>query len=124
MGYKGTGEVTYCPINSSGTVAAGATSTLEGVRPQKPFQPKELLIDADVADVFDIVDIKFGNQSIAVAAGAVSGKCFPPDNGPKFEWNVVDGTDIIFTVANTKTNVTIAFQAMLIGEVVTGDGSR
>lgn len=115
-GYKGTGEITYCPINSNGLVAASQQLTLPGVRPSKPFQGQRLLIDHTTGAAFQIVDIKLGNEPVAVTAGAVDGGCFPPENGPKFEWKVADGVDIIFTVAN-KLTASTAFTAMLVGEV-------
>lgn len=119
--YQGTGEVTYCPINSDGVINAGTSSTLPGVRAQKPFQPQELLIDPDTGKTFDITDIKIGNEPVGVTAGSVSAQNFPPSNGPKFSWKVADGVDIIFSVANTGT-LSVAFTAMLVGEVVTPVG--
>lgn len=116
MGYKGTGEKTYCPINSAGNVAANSQATLPGVRPSKPFQGQKLLIDPSLWAVFTIVDIKLGNEPVAVTAGAVSAGCFPPANGPSFEWKVADGVDIIFTVANITATAT-PFSALILGEV-------
>lgn len=115
-GYKGTGEITYCPINSNGLVPLSSQATLPGVRPSKPFQGQHLLIDPVTAAAFQIVDIKLGNEPVAVTAGAVDAGCFPAQNGPKFEWKVADGVDIIFTVAN-KLTASTAFTAMLVGEV-------
>lgn len=115
--YRGTGEITYCPINSDGPINAGASATLPGIRPQKPFQSQELLIDPVTGDTFDITDIKIGNEPVGVTAGSVSAANFPPSNGPKFSWKVADGVDIIFSVQNTGT-LTVAFTAMLVGEVV------
>src|SRR4051812_41220678 len=114
--YKGTGEVTYCPFNSDGPINAGASSTLPGIRPQKPFQSQELLIDGETGATFSISDIKIGNEPVGVAAGSVSAANFPPANGPKFAWKVADGVVIIFSVENTGT-LTVAFTAMLVGEV-------
>jgi hypothetical protein len=115
--YKGTGEITYCPINSDGVINSGTSATLPGVRAQKPFQAQELLIDPTTAPSFDITDIKIGNEPVGVTAGSVSAQNFPPSNGPKFSWKVADGVDIIFSVANTGT-LSVAFTAMLVGEVV------
>lgn len=115
--YKGTGEITYCPINSEGTIPANSGATLPGVRPQKPFQPQELLIDEEVGAAFFISDIKIGNEPVGVTAGKVKAANFPPSNGPKFQWKVADGVDIIFTVENATAGA-LAFSAMLVGEVV------
>jgi hypothetical protein len=117
MGYRGTGEITYCPINSAGVVNAGATVVLPNIRPQKPFQGQKLIVDPTTAALFTIVDLKIGNEPVAVAAGAVSAQNFPPANGPTFEWKVCDGVDFIFTVLNNGT-VSTAFTAMVVGEIV------
>jgi hypothetical protein len=66
------------PMESTGTVAAGAAATITA-RPQSiAFRPQRIVIPSTIAPNFIILDIKVGNKSQLVQNGALPGEAFLP----------------------------------------------
>lgn len=98
-------------------LAASSASTDVSTLPQVVFRPERLFIPSDIA--FDIVvnDVKIGNRSQLVAAGALPGAIFSEVSVDVFtHWDTAEvGNQIVLSVANINTVLARTFRASMIG---------
>lgn len=104
-------------VNSTGTIAAGATVTLTA-RPQTvAFRPDRIMIPATLAPNFVIEDIKVGNTSQFVQSGSIPAEAFVQgmfDGLVEFD-TVQTSQDFIIIVSNV-SGAPAAFRAAVFGK--------
>ena len=104
------------PINPE--VVLSKDDRLFILQPQLPFKPYRLSIPSVISGGLFIEDVKVGNASQFVAAGAIPVECFDTDAtmvSLKGD-TAVPGVDIIITVSNP-TDEDRTFTGMIIGDV-------
>lgn len=104
------------PINPEVVPAGG--DRLFALQPQLPFKPYRLSIPSVISGGLFIEDVKVGNASQFVAAGAIPVECFDTDatNVSLKGDTAVPGVDIIITVSNP-TGEDKFFTGMIVGDV-------
>ena len=103
-------------IDSTTTIAAGATATLT-VTPQKRHVPQRIVMSAVVAGNFVCTDIRAGVEPILATVGAISCAVFIQDaTTPPFRAVVMEvGMDFSITVSNV-TGAAERFTCTVIGK--------
>lgn len=103
-------------VNSTGTVAAGASATITG-RPQSiAFKPQRVVVPATLAPDFTIDDIKVGNKSQLVQSGSLAAEAFVQTSfGVEMDMDTVQTSqDLVFAVTNI-SGAARTFRAVVFG---------
>jgi hypothetical protein len=102
-----------------GPTALAASSAVTDVStlPQVVFRPERLFIPSDIAFDIVVIDVKIGNRSQLVAAGALPGAIFSEVSVDVFtHWDTAEvGNQIVLTVQNINTALARTFRASMIG---------
>jgi len=98
-------------------LAASSATTDVSTLPQVVFRPERLFIPSDIAFDIIVVDVKIGNRSQLVAAGALPGAIFSEVSVDVFtHWDTAEvGNQIVLSVANINTALARTFRAAMIG---------
>jgi len=109
------------------TIAPGATAMIRR-DPQAHFRPLRFHVAPECAAWFDLVDLRFGNMSKFIAAGALPASAFVPPaeladlekvpfDNIKGIGVVMCGMSIVLLVTN-RSGATAEFRAMMAGEAL------
>lgn len=84
--------------------------------PQVVFRPERLFIPSDIAFDFIVIDVKIGNRSQLVAAGALPGAMFSEVSVDVFtHWDTAEvGNQIVLTMQNIAT-ASRTFRGAMLG---------
>lgn len=98
-------------------LAASSAATDVSTLPQVVFRPERLFIPSDIAFDIVVVDVKIGNRSQLVAAGALPGAIFSEVSVDVFtHWDTAEvGNQIVLTVQNINVALARTFRASMIG---------
>lgn len=98
-------------------LAALSAATDISTLPQVVFRPERLFIPSDIAFDIVVVDVKIGNRSQLVAAGALPGAIFSEVSVDVFtHWDTAEvGNQIVLTVQNINTALARTFRGAMIG---------
>lgn len=98
-------------------LAASSAATDISTLPQVVFRPERLFIPSDIAFDIVVVDVKIGNRSQLVAAGALPGAIFSEVSVDVFtHWDTAEvGNQIVLTVQNINTALARTFRGAMIG---------
>lgn len=98
-------------------LAASSPTTDVSTRPQVVFRPERLFIDSGIAFDIIVVDVKIGQRSQLVAAGALPGAIFSEVSVDVFtHWDTAEvGNEIVLSVANVNTSLARTFRAAMLG---------
>lgn len=98
-------------------LAASSAATDVSTRPQVVFRPERLFIPSDIAFDIVVVDVKIGQRSQLVAAGALPGAIFSEVSVDVFtHWDTAEvGNEIVITVQNINTALARTFRACMLG---------
>lgn len=98
-------------------LAASSAATDVSTLPQVVFRPERLFIPSDIAFDIVVVDVKIGNRSQLVAAGALPGAIFSEVSVDVFtHWDTAEvGNQIVLTVQNINTTLARTFRASMLG---------
>ncbi len=111
----GTPRKSLLGVNSTGTVAAGASVVIT-VRPQMLFRPNRLLVPDAIAPSFTIDDIKIGNRSQFASSGAIPAAAFGESVDDDLLMDTIQTSqDIVITVTNVSGGA-VQFRAALFGD--------
>lgn len=98
------------------TLAASATGDIT-TRPQVVFRPERLFIPSDIAFDIIVLDVKIGQRSQLVAAGALPGAMFSEVSVDVFtHWDTAEvGNDIVLSVQNVNAALSRIFRGAMLG---------
>lgn len=98
-------------------LAASSAATDVSTLPQVVFRPERLFIPSDIAFDIVVVDVKIGNRSQLVAAGALPGAIFSEVSVDVFtHWDTAEvGNQIVLTVQNINSAQARTFRAAMLG---------
>jgi len=101
----------FGPTVIATTVTADVTT-----RPQVVFRPERLFIPSSIAFDFRVVDVRIGQRSQLVAAGALPGAIFSEVSVDVFtHWDTAEvGNEVVLTVTNTAA-ANRTFEAAMLG---------
>ena len=111
--------ITAFGVQSTGTVAAGATVTIS-VSPTRPIRPDQLVLDATVAAGFSIAGIRVGPHNLLSGDVPIPGGCFVATaTGVRFKAPVTASSSkpYVITVTNNTAGA-LAFAAGVFGPSV------
>ena len=85
-------------------------------RPQVVFRPERLFIPSSIAFDFRVIDVRIGQRSQLVAAGALPGAIFSEVSVDVFtHWDTAEvGNEVVLTVTNTAA-ASRTFEAAMLG---------
>ncbi len=98
-------------------LAASSAATDVSTRPQVVFRPERLFIPSDIAFDIVVIDVKIGQRSQLVAAGALPGAIFSEVSVDVFtHWDTAEvGNEIVLTVQNINTALARTFRGCMLG---------
>jgi hypothetical protein len=98
------------------TIAAGGNAILSQT-PQVVFRPERMFIPSDVAFDLSVTDVKIGQRSQLVAAGALPGAIFSEVSVDVFtHWDTAEvGNTITISLNNVNPDDPVAATAALLG---------
>lgn len=105
------------PMESTGTVAAGASVTITS-RPQTiAFKPERIVIPSTIAPLFIVNDVKVGNRSQFVQSGSLPGEAFLPTlfDGQMEMDTVQTSQDFVMQITNV-SGAAVQFRAAVYGK--------
>jgi hypothetical protein len=107
-----------CPLGILPTsIAAGVQVQIPG-SPQNVFRPERLVVPADIAYDFGIVDVKVGNSSQLVQAVEVPGALFSEVAvGSRVTFDTAEVGNQISLTARNKSGAALEFTAAFLGTI-------